>query len=146
MRLLTFALICAPLLAQLRPAPSWDGSVANLPAQKIGPSDLVAIQIYDAPELTRTARVGTDGLIRLPMLKQRVKADGLMPSELEAAIAQALQQEGLIVDPYVTVTVAEYNSRPISVAGADTRMSPVPVGEGPATTSVPPDTVVPPAA
>jgi polysaccharide biosynthesis/export protein len=91
---------------------------ANLPAQRIGANDLVAISVYDVPELTRTVRVGADGFMRLPMLKQRVKAEGLMPNELETAIASALVAEGLIVDPFVTVTIAEYNSRPISVAGA----------------------------
>jgi polysaccharide export outer membrane protein len=68
--------------------------------------------------LTRTVRVGADGMIRLPMLKQHIKAEGLMPGELEIAIASALVAEQLIVDPAVTVTIAEYNSRPISVAGA----------------------------
>ena len=76
------------------------------------------ISVYDAPELTRTVRVGADGFMRLPMLKQRIKAEGLMPGELEAAIAAALVAEQLMVDPFVTVTIAEYNSRPISVAGA----------------------------
>jgi len=102
--------------AQVRPAPEPSG--ANLPAQRIGANDLVAVSVYDVPELTRTVRVGADGLMRLPMLKQRIKAEGLMPSELEAAIASALVAEQLIVDPFVTVTIAEYNSRPISVAGA----------------------------
>jgi polysaccharide export outer membrane protein len=41
-----------------------------------------------------------------------------MPSELEIAVAKALQEEGLVVAPFVTITVAEYASRPISVAGA----------------------------
>src|SRR5438067_13655531 len=91
---------------------------ANLPAQKIGPRDLIAIQVYDSPELTRTIRIGADGFVRLPMLKQRIKAEGLMPTDLEAAVAVALQDEGLIVEPFVTITVAEYSSRPISVAGA----------------------------
>jgi polysaccharide export outer membrane protein len=90
----------------------------NLPAQKIGPRDLIAIQVYDSPELTRTARIGADGYLRLPMLKQKIKAEGLMPNDLEVVIAQALDAEGLIVEPFVSVTVAEYNSRPISVAGA----------------------------
>jgi polysaccharide export outer membrane protein len=74
--------------------------------------------VYDAPELTRSVRVSDDGFMRLPMLKQRVKVKGLLPGELEAAIAQALQGERIIVDPIVTVTVAEYTSRPISVTGA----------------------------
>jgi polysaccharide export outer membrane protein len=91
---------------------------ANLPAQPIGANDLIAISVYDAPELTRTVRVSADGFIRLPMLKQRVKVQGLMPGQVESAIAKSLQDEQIIVDPFVTVNVAEYNSRPISVAGA----------------------------
>jgi len=63
-------------------------------------------------------RVDADGFVRLPMLKRRLKAEGLMPSELESSIAKALQAAELIVDPFVTVTVAEYSSRPISVMGA----------------------------
>jgi polysaccharide export outer membrane protein len=45
---------------------------ANLPAQPIGANDLIAVSVYDAPELTRTVRVSADGFIRLPILKQRV--------------------------------------------------------------------------
>jgi polysaccharide export outer membrane protein len=104
--------------AQTRPTAATESQGANLPAQPIGANDLVAISVYDAPELTRSVRVSTDGFIRLPMLKQRVKAQGLMPGELESAIAKALQAEQIIVDPFVTVTVSEYNSHPISVAGA----------------------------
>jgi polysaccharide export outer membrane protein len=104
--------------AQTRPTAAPEIQGGNLPAQPIGANDLVAISVYDAPELTRTARVSVDGFIRLPMLKQRVKAQGLMPNELETAIAKALQDEQIIVDPFVTITVAEYNSHPISVAGA----------------------------
>src|ERR1017187_4590607 len=103
---------------QTRPTAAPETQGANLPAQAIGANDLIAVSVYDAPELTRTARVSVDGFIRLPMLKQRVKAQGLMPSELETAIAKALQDEQIIVDPFVTVNVAEYNSHPISVAGA----------------------------
>ena len=104
--------------AQTRPPALPETPGANLPAQPIGANDLVAVSVYDAPELTRTVRVSTDGFIRLPMLKQRVKTQGLMPNDLELAIAKALQDEQIIVDPFVTVNVAEYHSHPISVAGA----------------------------
>lgn len=91
---------------------------ANLPVQRIGANDLVSVSVFDAPELTRTIRVGADGLIRLPMLKQQIKAEGLYPAALEDAIGKALREEKLLVDPFVTVTIAEYHSRPISVSGA----------------------------
>lgn len=105
---------------------------ANLPAQPVGPNDLIAVTVYDAPELSRTVRISGDGFIRLPMLKQRIQAEGAYPSDLEAAIVQALREEQILVDPFVTVTIAEYHSRPISVAGA-VKMPLVFQAEGPTT-------------
>src|SRR5436190_24148829 len=103
MKLATILLLAAITVAaqtQTRPTTTDPGG-ANLPAQKIGPNDLLNISVYDAPELTRTVRVGADGLIRLPMLKRQIKADGLMPAQLESAIAEAVTAEQLIVDPCV---------------------------------------------
>jgi len=93
-------------------------TTANLPAQRIGPRDLIAVQVYDSPELSRSLRVGADGTVRMPMVKSRIKAEGLMPGDLEAVLAKTLEEEGLIVEPFVTVTVVEYSSHPISVAGS----------------------------
>lgn len=100
------------------PAPLINANTANLPAQRIGPNDLIAVSVYGSPELTRTVRVGADGDIRLPMMKQPIKAEGRMPGELETICMKALTNEQLIVNPLVTVTVVEYQSRPISVLGA----------------------------
>jgi len=105
-------LLAAGLAAQV------ESAEANLPAQPIGPSDLLAISVYGAPELTRTVRVSAEGLIRLPKLRQKIDARGRMPAQVETLIAQALMEEEILVDPAVTVTIAEYHSRPISVAGA----------------------------
>ena len=120
-RVLLMLLVSAAVaLPQTRQAAMPDASTAgaNLPAQPIGPNDLLAVSVYDAPEFTRTVRVGADGLIRFPMMKARIDARGKMPAEIEAAVAQTLKSEGLIVDPFVTVAMVEYHSRPISVAGA----------------------------
>lgn len=91
---------------------------SNLPIEKIGNDDLIGITVYDEPELTRTVRVGSDGDIRLPMLKQHIHSAGLYPAELETAITAALVDESVLVEPIVTVSVVEYRSRPISVVGA----------------------------
>lgn len=103
---------------QTLPAAMSETNSANLPAQEIGPDDLIAASVYGAPELSRTMRVGSDGQIRLPMVKRKIRAAGLMPAQLEAEIARALESEQILVDPVVTVSVVEYRSRPISVAGA----------------------------
>ena len=91
---------------------------SNLPVGKLGRDDLIGITVYDSPELTRTVRVGSDGDIRLPMLRQHIPAAGLYPAELETAIAAALTDGNVLVDPIVSVSVVEYRSRPISVSGA----------------------------
>jgi len=109
--------LCIHAQAPVRPAPLAE-SGGNLPEQKVGPNDMIAISVYDSPEFTRTVRIGADGIVRLPMLKQRIKAEGLMPSDLEDKIAAALTDEGILVDPFVIVTIAEYHSRPINVMGA----------------------------
>ena len=106
-----------PIQPTYRPVPIAEAG-ANLPTQPVGANDLIAISVYDAPELSRTIRVGADGFIRLPRLKQRVQARGLDPSELETAIGLALREEEILIDPFVTVTIAQYQSRPVSVAGA----------------------------
>jgi polysaccharide export outer membrane protein len=125
MRFLLFAAfvsrICAapqdrPPLAQAEPTNA--SLPANLPAQPVGPNDLLLVSVYDSPELTRSVRVGADGQIRLPMLKQPLKVSGLLPDALGEVITQALIEDGVLIDPIVTVAIAEYHSRPISVAGA----------------------------
>jgi len=120
--LLSTMILAATALAQQQQQPNRAATIpeqgANLPAQAVGPNDLIAVSVYDAPELSRTIRIGADGMIRLPMLKQLIKAEGLFPADLETAIAKALREEQILVDPFVTVTIAEYHSRPISVSGA----------------------------
>jgi len=113
-----FLLFSGVALAQTRPSLPTIDLGANLPAQRIGANDLIAVSVYDQPEFTRSVRVSADGFIRLPMLERRIEAEGLLPDELETRIAEALRGESVLVDPIVTVTIAEYQSRPISVAGA----------------------------
>lgn len=130
------AIVALPAPAQEQAYPPRPAATpemgANLPAQPMGPNDLIAVSVYDSPELSRTVRIGADGYLRLPMLKQRIKAQGLLPADIETAIATALKEEQILVDPFVTVTIAEYHSRPITVGGA-VKMPLVFQAEGPTT-------------
>src|SRR5271157_6283147 len=100
MRLLlsTIILAAAALAQQQQPnrAATIPEQGANLPAQAVGPNDLIAVSVYDAPELSRTVRVGSDGFIRLPMLHRPLKAQGFLPAALEVAIAAALRAEEIL--------------------------------------------------
>jgi polysaccharide export outer membrane protein len=118
MRSAWILIISVTAFAQVRPSLMEEVGKTNLPALVLGTGDLVAVSVYDAPELTRTIRVEPDGTIRLPLLAEGVKAAGLMPRELEVGLSQALRSEEILVDPVVKITVVEYHSRPISVMGA----------------------------
>jgi polysaccharide biosynthesis/export protein len=118
MRLFLAAALIATAGAQPQRPPTPMPESANLPVQAIGPQDLITVSIYDAPELSRSVRVSAEGMIRMPMLRKKIQAQGVLPVDLEGAIAEAFEEEGVLVDPVVTVTVSEYHSRPVSVAGA----------------------------
>ena len=100
--------------AQSRPEPA----TGNLPAQPLGASDLLALSVYNSPELSRLIRISAEGDIQVPMVKQRIPVAGLMPAEVEKRISAAFTSTGLLIEPAVTVTIVEYFSRPISVMGA----------------------------
>jgi len=87
-------------------------------AEILGRYDVIGISVYDSPELTRNVRVDSDGNIRLPLVKQHIRAAGLTPTELENAIAAALVDEHVLVGPDVAVALVEYHSRPITIIGA----------------------------
>ena len=74
--------------------------------------------MYGAPELSRTARVSQEGAIHLAMIKSPIEARGITPAELEQRVSGALEDAGLLVDPSVVITIAEYATHPIRVAGA----------------------------
>lgn len=117
MRSVLLFVVSVAAVAQVQTRMEDVGKV-NLPALKLHAGDLVAISVYDAPELTRTVRVDPDGTIRLPLLADGVPAAGLLPRELETGLTEALKSAEILVDPVVKVTVVEYHSRPISVMGA----------------------------
>jgi polysaccharide biosynthesis/export protein len=118
MRTLTLVLLCSLAAAQDRlPAP-LPAAGGNLPARPIRPNDLLSVTVYGAPELTRTVRVSSSGLVRMPLVHREIEALGAMPEQVETRIAEALAAEDILVDPSVVVSIAEYETRPISVAGA----------------------------
>jgi polysaccharide export outer membrane protein len=91
---------------------------ARLSEIPIGSGDVVHIDVFDVPELTREVRVSDTGDISLPLIPGRVHAAGLTTFELEAKLENLLIENGLVSHPQVSVFVKEQNSQPVSVVGA----------------------------
>lgn len=89
-----------------------------MPFQPIGASDLVRLTVDDSPELSQTFRVDKQGNLNLPLLQKPISAAGLMPEALRDEIASALKAQHLLVNPVVDVSVVEYRSRDVTIAGA----------------------------
>jgi protein involved in polysaccharide export with SLBB domain len=70
MRMIGWTLLAVCIAAaQDRLAGGAAESALNLPAQPVGPNDLLSVSVYGAPELSRTVRVSTEGDFRLPMVR-----------------------------------------------------------------------------
>lgn len=121
MRPLSF-ILAAGLLAGLS-ASAQDvaipASTASLPAQPLGVSDVINVSVFGVSELSAQMRIAADGTVR-PKLLAPIKVAGLGIPEIESTIAKAYIDGGLLNEPYVTVSVVEYQSHPVTVSGAVT--------------------------
>ena len=84
----------------------------------IGAGDLVNVQVFDVPEMSRELRVSQTGTIGMPLVPVRLHVAGLTEIQIERKIAEVLEANGLISHPEVSVTVKEKKSRPITIVGA----------------------------
>ena len=84
------------------------------PDYKIGAQDVVRIDVWKEPEISRVTPVRPDGRISLPLLND-VQAAGLTPTQLAGSISEGLKK--FITNPQVTVGVTEINSRRVYVTG-----------------------------
>src|SRR6266403_3520446 len=94
------------------------------PAYKIGPQDVLKIDVWREDQLTRTVPVRPDGKITLPLLND-VQAAGLTPMDLAGVIRDELKN--YVNNPQVTVSVTEINSRRIYVTGEVARAGAYPL-------------------
>lgn len=105
-----------------------DTMVSQVPVNdaeyKIGPQDVLRIDVWKEDQLTRTVPVRPDGKVTLPLLND-VQAAGLTPMQLAGFISEGLKK--YINGPQVTVTVTEINSRRIYVTGEVARAGAFPL-------------------
>jgi polysaccharide export outer membrane protein len=80
----------------------------------IGNDDVLAINVWKEPDISRSIPVRSDGKISLPLVGE-VQAAGLTPLKLEKDIASRLKN--FISEPEVTVMVQQVNSQKFNILG-----------------------------
>ena len=80
----------------------------------IGNDDVLAINVWKEPDISRSIPVRSDGKISLPLAGE-VQAAGLTPLRLEKDIASKLKN--YISEPEVTVMVQQVNSQKFNILG-----------------------------
>ena len=93
-------------------------TLADIP---IGAGDLLHIDVFDVPELSRDVRVSNLGEISFPLIHEKIRAAGATTFQLEQKIQDVLRQSGLVSDPQVSVFIKELNSQPVTIIGAVAR-------------------------
>jgi polysaccharide biosynthesis/export protein len=80
----------------------------------IGNDDVLAINVWKEPDISRSVPVRSDGKISLPLVGE-VQATGRTPLQLEQEIAQQLKS--YVAEPEVTVIVQQINSQKFNILG-----------------------------
>ncbi|MFN0279970.1 MAG: polysaccharide biosynthesis/export family protein [Pyrinomonadaceae bacterium] len=84
---------------------------------KIGPGDVIDVNVTQSPQLTRTAiRVNNQGTIQLSMLDEEIPAACRSEKELAEQIKERYKK--FLLNPNVMVSVQQFNSSPVAVIGA----------------------------
>jgi len=96
------------------PAAGGTAALAHNDTYVIGVDDVLAINVWKEPDVSRTVPVRSDGKISLPLAGE-VQASGETPLQLEKLLATKLQS--FISEPEVTVIVSEVKSQKFNVLG-----------------------------
>jgi polysaccharide export outer membrane protein len=84
----------------------------------LGAGDLLHIDVFDVPELSRDVRVTDSGVISFPLVPERIPVIGETPYQLERKMEQILAADGLVAHPQVSIFVKEQQSQSVSIVGA----------------------------
>ena len=82
----------------------------------IGPGDLLAISVFDAPELKQEVRVNAEGTVHLALLGD-VHAAGLQADQLATAIEAQMRSRNLMRNAQVAVSIQEFTTQGVTVEG-----------------------------
>lgn len=80
----------------------------------IGPEDVLSIDVWREPTLSKTVPVRMDGKISLPLIDE-IQATGLTPLQLKEDLSKRFKE--YLDDPVVSVVVTQINSYKVYVTG-----------------------------
>ena len=103
-------------VASSLPPPDQTGMAVDLSSYRIGPLDVIRVEVFGAPELTREAEVDAAGNFSMP-LAGAVQAAGRTPAELIGAIGEQLKGRYLR-NPQISVNVIKSRPKVFTVDGA----------------------------
>jgi len=84
----------------------------------IGPGDVLAISVVDAPEFGGKFRVADSGAIEIPGVPAPIQTEGQSAVALAHSIREALIGAKQLRDPHVIVFIDEFHGRTVTVLGA----------------------------
>lgn len=84
------------------------------PGYLIGPEDVLNIEVWNQPDITREVTVNDQGEITIPPVR-KLSVIGLTISQLEEKLSKALSK--FVIDPIVFVSIKEFNSQRVTVLG-----------------------------
>jgi polysaccharide export outer membrane protein len=87
---------------------------------RLGPGDLLHINVYGSPDLTGDVRVSESGSITCALIGS-VQVAKLSTDQVEAALAERYVQGGFLRQPQISVLVTEYQSQKVAVLGHVTK-------------------------
>ena len=95
----------------------------------LGPGDVFEIHIVGEDKLPTTFTVSPDGSADLPYVK-RIQAAGLEPQQLAEQVRASLVEKQILVDPSVSVSLKDSNSKRIEILGEVQKPGSLPMVSG----------------
>jgi polysaccharide export outer membrane protein len=88
----------------------------STPLARLGPGDLIEVNVYNVPELSSKARIGNSGDVYLPLIDY-VHVGDLTAEEAQALIEKRLEDGGFVRSAHVTIFLDESISQGVTVLG-----------------------------
>jgi polysaccharide export outer membrane protein len=97
-----------------KPEGGGAGAAVDLNTYKVGPADVLMVNVWNEDKFTGQRVVQQNGNITMPLVGD-IPAGGTTPKEIEAAVTKSLTK--YVVKPLVTVTVLDVQSKKYYLTG-----------------------------